>query len=204
MREFAMDLARMAFTAGAVPALIAIELCVPRRRMPVQWRAIVIGGGLLVVNSAVAHALIAAPESSSTVRVVLAWIIGEVFAYWVHRAMHAVPWLWRFHRVHHGPEPMAWHRSWWIHPIDIAMFTLAADASCMIAGAPHAAAAWLLVVRRMWSLLLHANVRWPASVVDRVLVTPSFHHRHHREDLPPANFAGNIAWLDRLFGTWRG
>jgi sterol desaturase/sphingolipid hydroxylase (fatty acid hydroxylase superfamily) len=104
--------------------------------------------------------------------------------------------------VHHAPGLVAWHRSWWIHPVDIALFALATDAACLVAGAPHTAAAWLIVVRRVWSLLLHANIAWPDTAADHVLVTPSFHDRHHREDLPPANFAASFAIVDRVFRTW--
>jgi sterol desaturase/sphingolipid hydroxylase (fatty acid hydroxylase superfamily) len=194
--------ARLAFTAAAVPALIALELAVPRRRAPVQWRAIAVGGMLLAVNTALAHVLAIVPDSESVLRIVAAWVLVEIASYWMHRAMHRVPLLWRFHRVHHAPGLVAWHRSWWIHPVDIALFALATDAACLVVGAPHTAAAWLIVVRRVWSLLLHANVAWPHSAADQVLVTPSFHDRHHREDLPPANFAANFSIVDRMFGTW--
>lgn len=195
-------LARVALTAFEVPALVALELWVPRRRAPVQWRVIVAAAAMLAINTVVVHALTVVPASDTAIRVVGAWVLVEVTAYWMHRAMHAVPWLWRFHRMHHAPGPVAWHRSWWIHPVDIALFVVAADVACWIAGAPNAAG-WFVVVRRMWSLLLHANIRWPRSAIDHLVVTPSFHDRHHREDLAPANFAGNFAIVDRVFGTWR-
>src|SRR5215468_8330400 len=161
--------ARLAFTAGAVPVFVALELCVPRHRAPVQWRAIAIGAALLAINTAVAHVLTVAPASDSPARIALAWVLVELASYWMHRAMHTVPLLWRFHRIHHAPGIVAWHRSWWIHPADIALFALATDAACLVAGAPHAAAAWFLVIRRLWSLLLHANIAWPHSAADHVV-----------------------------------
>lgn len=192
---------RLALTAAYVPAFVALECWLPRRRAPIEWRAIVLGGALLVFNTALLGYVAYAPASDSLPRIALAWVLVEVLAYWLHRAMHSVPLLWRVHRLHHAPGTLAWHRSWWIHPLDIVLFALVTDLGCAIAGAPHASAAWLVVVRRVWSILLHANVPWPATPLDHVLVTPSVHERHHREDLRPANFAATFAIVDHLFGT---
>src|SRR5262245_53070788 len=169
--------------------------------MPVQWRALALAAAVMAFNTAMVRALSFAPASGSTPRIALAWCLSELFAYGVHRAMHRVPWLWRFHRMHHAPEPIAWHRSWWIHPLDVALFACAATLACALAGAPLVAAPWLLVLRRVWAILQHANVAWPPTLLDHVLVTPSLHHRHHDEARPAANFAGTFSILDRVFGT---
>ena len=55
--------------------------------------------------------------------------------------------------------------------------------------------------RRAWTIVLHADLAWPPSALDRVIATPPFHRRHHREDLPPGNFASTLPVLDRVFGT---
>jgi sterol desaturase/sphingolipid hydroxylase (fatty acid hydroxylase superfamily) len=194
----------VAFVAWAVPFFIVIEACVPRVRAKTRWRAIVLAGGMLAVNSLVVRGIkFGAPSSTSTARIVLAWSTVELGAYWLHRAMHRVPLLWRVHKVHHADVPLAWHQSWWIHPLDITMFVVVAACATWIVGAPMTAAPWFLVVRRAYGLLLHANVRWPATWLDHVIVTPVVHHRHHREDLPAANFAGSFSILDRAFGTFR-
>jgi sterol desaturase/sphingolipid hydroxylase (fatty acid hydroxylase superfamily) len=188
--------------AIAVPVFVAIERLRPRRRMPIAWKAIAIAALLFGANRFVVKLVNGAPMSDALWRILFAWGLVEVTAYGVHRAMHAMPWLWRFHKLHHDPAPLAFHRSWWIHPVDIAVFGAATTAVCHLAGAPIAAAPWFLVLRRGWAVLLHANLAWPQTWIDRVIVTPAVHDRHHREDLPPANFAANFAILDRVFGTW--
>jgi sterol desaturase/sphingolipid hydroxylase (fatty acid hydroxylase superfamily) len=192
------------FVAWAIPFFIVLERMIPRRAMPTRWRAIVLAALMLAANTLVARAMpMPTPTTMTTARIVLAWAVGEVGAYWLHRAMHRIPLLWRVHRMHHTAEvPLAWHHSWWIHPVDIAMFAVLAAFSTWLVGAPLTAAPWLLIARRAWGILLHANVRWPASWLDHLLVTPTVHHRHHREDLRPANFAPSFSILDRVFGTW--
>jgi sterol desaturase/sphingolipid hydroxylase (fatty acid hydroxylase superfamily) len=146
--------------------------------------------------------LVYAPPRADLARDLAALVLAELLLYGVHRAMHAVPALWRFHRLHHVREPLAWHVAWRSHPIDAALFAAATALACAIAGAPLPAAVWFVVGRRVWTVVLHANVAWCPTAADAVLATPAFHHRHHREDLAPANFAGTFALIDRVFGTW--
>jgi sterol desaturase/sphingolipid hydroxylase (fatty acid hydroxylase superfamily) len=133
---------------------------------------------------------------------VLAGLVAELVVYWLHRAMHRVPWLWRFHRLHHDGAPLAWVSAWRVHPVDAALFAAAALIGGVVAGSGAPAALGFVVGRRAWTVLLHADVAWPASPCDRVVATPPFHERHHREDLPAANFASTLPVLDQLFGTY--
>ena len=193
----------IAFVAWAIPFFIIVEAVIPRARANIRWRAIALACLLLAFNTLVVRAIhFGTPSAASTARIVLAWFAVELGAYWLHRAMHRIPLLWRVHKMHHADVPLAWHHSWWIHPIDIAMFAIVAASATALVGAPMTAAPWLLVVRRAYGILLHANVRWPATPLDHVIVTPAIHHRHHREDLPAANFAASLSILDRVFGTW--
>ena len=193
----------LAFVGWAIPFFIVVERIVPRRRMAIRWRAIALAALMLAANSLLLRVLPnVAPTTITTARIVLAWIVTELGAYWLHRARHRVPLLWRVHRMHHVDVPLAWHQSWWIHPLDISLFAVVAAVSTWLVGAPLLAAPWFLLVRRAWGILLHANVKWPATWVDHLIVTPALHHRHHREDLRPANFAPSFSILDRLFGTW--
>ena len=194
----------LAFVAWAIPFFILLEAIFPRERQPIRWRAIVLACGMLAFNTIVIRELISAPRvtTDSTLRILAAWLVAEVFAYWLHRAMHRFPLLWRFHKLHHAPVPLAWHQSWWIHPLDIAMFVATGAFAVWLVGAPLTAAPWFLAIRKAYGILLHANVRWPKSWLDHVIVTPVVHHRHHQEDKRPANFAGQLAILDRVFASW--
>ncbi|HWO18917.1 MAG TPA: sterol desaturase family protein [Kofleriaceae bacterium] len=199
----AFALGWVAFVAWALATFTALEHLVPRRHAPVPARRIAIAAALLAAEGTIARALVwAEPDPSSLARAVLAWLLAELAHYAVHRAMHRVPWLWRFHRLHHDGEPLAWATAWYVHPVDSALFAAAITLGAVIAGEGAPAMIWLVVGRRAWTVVLHANIAWPSSALDRVIATPAFHHRHHREDLPPANFASTLPLLDQLFGTY--
>jgi sterol desaturase/sphingolipid hydroxylase (fatty acid hydroxylase superfamily) len=189
------------FVAWAIVAFTALEAVFARRRVRPRAGRIAAAAALLAVDAAVTRWLTFAPPAAGLARAVVAWLLAEVASYWVHRAQHRVPLLWRFHRLHHD-EPLAWHVAWRSHPVDAAAFTLAIAGASWLAGAPALAAAGFVIARRAWTIVLHADVAWPASPLDRAIATPCFHHRHHREDLAPANFASSLPVLDTLFGTW--
>lgn len=147
------------------------------------------------------HALVPVAPATGALRVIAAVLAIELALYAVHRAMHATPALWRWHRLHHAPTPLRWHRAWQLHPIDAALFALTiAGATWLVGGTVFAAT--VVVARRLWTVVLHAARPWRRSAADRWLATPAFHHRHHDEAAPAANFASTLAVLDRLFGTW--
>jgi sterol desaturase/sphingolipid hydroxylase (fatty acid hydroxylase superfamily) len=200
MSQFA--LAWFAFVAWSFATFTLLERLWPRARHRLPVRRIAIAAILLAVDAVIARAIVrASPEPGPLVQLVLAWVIAEVLLYWMHRAMHRVPLLWRFHRMHHDGEPLAWVTAWYVHPVDAALLATCALLGGVLAGAGAPGAAWFVVGRRAWTVLLHANVAWPATALDRLIATPRFHHRHHREDLAPANFASTLPVLDRLFGS---
>src|SRR5688500_18013688 len=116
----------LALVAFVAPMFIVLERVVPRERAATRWRAIALAAGMLAINTIVARSIKFSPQvATSTASVMLAWFLTELFAYWLHRAMHTVPVLWRVHRMHHVPAtPLAWHQSWWINPLDIALFAI--------------------------------------------------------------------------------
>ena len=191
------------FVAWTIAIFTVLEALVPRRSVATRWRSIALGAGLLAIDSAVTRLLAHTPASADLARIALAWLVTELLSYVLHRAMHRLPALWRFHRLHHTHEPLAWHVAWRIHPVDAALFAITTTIACTLAGAPLATAAYFIVARRVWTIVLHANIAWPTTRLDLVLATPSFHASHHREGEAPANFASTFAFLDRLFGTWK-
>lgn len=191
-----------AFVAWTLVVFTVLERAAPRRRHRPRVRAIAAAVGLLALDAAVTRGLTFAPPAAGLSRALAAFVVAEVATYGVHRAMHALPQLWRFHRVHHVDEPLAWHVAWRTHPVDAAAFALAIGGASWLVGAPALIVAAFVIARRVWTVVLHANVAWPATRLDAFVATPSFHHRHHREDLAPANFASSLPVIDRVFGTW--
>jgi len=121
---------------------------------------------------------------------------------------HAVPALWRLHRVHHADPDFDVTTGARFHPIEIVLSMLIKFAVIAVLGAPAAAVLVFEVLLNATSMFNHANLRLPAGV-DRILrlllVTPDMHRVHHSMEVAEANsnFGFNLPWWDRLFGTYR-
>ncbi len=123
--------------------------------------------------------------------------------YWVHRAFHTFPFLWRFHAIHHSTKQLDWLAGARMHFVEIAvlrgftavpMFTLGFD--------PGAIQTYLLIVY-FYSTFIHANLSWHFGLLERFFVTPRFHHWHHGSERAAIdiNYASHFPIYDWLFGT---
>jgi sterol desaturase/sphingolipid hydroxylase (fatty acid hydroxylase superfamily) len=134
---------------------------------------------------------------------VLAVALGDLGIYGIHRLAHTVPWLWRFHAIHHSAEEMDWLVAERNHPVDLLLFRLASFGPLVVLHVTPAAFGVFAVVIGWQSWLAHANVRLPYGPLRYVLVSPEFHHWHHSTERAAhdRNFAGLLAFWDVLFGT---
>lgn len=130
-------------------------------------------------------------------------VIADLGFYLVHRAFHAVPWLWRFHMVHHSIEEMDFIAAHRVHPIDQILTRSATLLPVFVLGFPPAAIFLFGVLYHWQSLLIHSNVRVNFGPLRWVLASPEFHHWHHanHKEAFDKNFAGQLPVLDLLFGT---
>ena len=136
------------------------------------------------------------------VQLVVLFTLTDLANYWIHRAMHTVPALWRLHRVHHSTERLDWLATTRGHPLDLAItLTIVAVPSYALGAATQGAA--LITFLYLYPFLLHTNARVRLRHVDRVLVTPRFHHWHHSADRVAhgRNLGSVLTVWDRLFGT---
>jgi sterol desaturase/sphingolipid hydroxylase (fatty acid hydroxylase superfamily) len=149
--------------------------------------------------------LFATSEPPSWGRLLAVLVLADVAGYWAHRAMHRVPFLWRLHAVHHAPTELNWLEAWRQHPLDSLMHGLAVGLPGALLGASLAELASVVLIRKVFTAFLHANVRWRFGLLERVLATPLFHRLHHSAEPRDhdTNFAGTFAWVDVLFGTHR-
>ena len=128
-------------------------------------------------------------------------VVSDLVQYWVHRASHTLPWLWRFHAIHHGAEAMDWLAGSRLHVVDAVLTRALVFAALMSLGfAPAAIGAYLVFVAAQ-ATFVHANVSWRLHWLEPWLVTPRFHHWHHASSVQNVNFAVHLPWLDRLFGS---
>lgn len=133
----------------------------------------------------------------------LALVIADLGFYFAHRAAHEIPWLWRFHAVHHSIEEMdciAAHR---VHPVDQVLTRTAALLPVYALGFSFEAIVAITVLYQLQSLLNHANARVDFGRLGFLVASPRFHHWHHANEKEAfdKNYAAQISLIDWVFGT---
>ncbi|MBT8438713.1 MAG: sterol desaturase family protein [Gammaproteobacteria bacterium] len=135
-------------------------------------------------------------------------VVMDFVIYLQHVMVHAVPALWRLHRVHHADLDFDVTTGARFHPIEIILSMLIKFATIAVLGPPVVAVVIFEVVLNATAMFNHSNVRLTIGL-DRVLrwivVTPDMHRVHHsvEDDEANSNFGFNLPWWDRLFGTYR-
>lgn len=147
-------------------------------------------------------------ELPPALRMALAFLVGETGYYWGHRLSHELPWLWRFHALHHSSEPLHYLSNTRTHPVDMIVTRLFGLVPMYLLGlagpsvAGSAAPALLLVFGMLWGFFIHADLRWRLGPLEWLVTTPAFHHWHHsRNDHINRNYAATLPVLDRVFGS---
>ena len=129
-------------------------------------------------------------------------LLTDLVQYAVHRAFHHVPWLWRFHAVHHSAESMDWIAGSRLHLVDIAVTRALSYVPIYVLGfseGPFFAYAAFVSIQ---ATFIHANVRFTFGPLRYFLATPQYHHWHHAVEPVDKNFAVHLPILDKLFGTY--
>ena len=219
---------RLGVFFGIFAAMAAWELAAPRRaldeRKTVRWTNNV---ALVVLNSVLVRAILpltavglagfAAERGMGVLNifvlpytwaVLLSVLVLDVAIYVQHLLFHAVPLLWRLHRVHHADLDFDVTTGARFHPIEIVLSMLIKFAVILVLGPPALAVLIFEILLNATSMFNHGNVRIPTRC-DRILrglvVTPDMHRVHHSIDPREtnSNFGFNVPWWDRLFGTYR-
>ncbi len=136
------------------------------------------------------------------VQVILVLVLGDLFAYWGHRAQHRFDVLWRFHSVHHTTEEldfMAAHRE---HPLDGVYTQFFVNIPAFALGFAFEEVMALVVFRSFWAVFIHSNVRIPLGPLRYLVGSPALHHWHHAKERDVGNYANLAPWLDVVFGTY--
>jgi sterol desaturase/sphingolipid hydroxylase (fatty acid hydroxylase superfamily) len=221
-------LVRLAAFAGILAAMAVWEVLAPRRHQHVgrarRWpsnlavvaldtllvRVLfpVTAAGLALVAEAHAWGLFNALSVPAMVAVPLAVILLDLAIYLQHVLFHAVPALWRLHRMHHADLEFDVTTGVRFHPIEILLSMGIKFGVIAAMGAPAIAVLIFEILLNATSMFNHGNVRLPPKV-DRVLrwlvVTPDMHRVHHSmiRNETDSNFGFNLPWWDRMFGTYR-
>lgn len=219
---------RLAFFLTVLGAVAMWEVAAPKRKLvhskAVRWAANlgvvgvnVLVVGLLVPITAVATALLAQERGwgllnnvdiHPTVGMLLAILALDCIIYLQHVMFHAVPVLWRLHRMHHADTDYDVSLGLRFHPLEVILSLGIKLAAIVLLGPTPVTVIVFEVILNGTAMFNHGNVRMPLGL-DRVLrlvvVTPDMHRVHH-SILPGetnSNFGFNLPWWDRLFGTYK-
>ncbi len=216
---------------AAIVALVAMalwETVVPRRprlhgrraRWPANFgiavidtvilRVILAGGAVAFAIFCTAHRwgffnLLALPR---WLAIVLTIVALDLIIYLQHVMFHAVPALWRLHRMHHTDLDFDVTTGIRFHPLEIALSMGLKLFAIAALGAPAAGVLAFEVLLNATSTFNHANVAIPTAadaLLRRFLVTPDMHRVHHSVVVREtnSNFGFNLPWWDWILGTYR-
>jgi sterol desaturase/sphingolipid hydroxylase (fatty acid hydroxylase superfamily) len=131
-------------------------------------------------------------------------VVADLGFYWTHRMFHAVPWLWRFHSIHHSMEELDWLAASRGHPVDQILTMGVALVPVFALGFSEWAIGVFAWIHQWQSILVHSNVRLGFGPLRFLFVSPEFHHWHHsnEREARDRNFAAQLSFLDALFGSF--
>lgn len=219
---------RLGFFFGTLAIMALWEIVAPRRALTVsklmRWSNNL---GLVFFNSfilrllfpaaAVGVAAFAAEQGWGllnyyslplAIAIILSIIAMDFIIYLQHVLVHAVPALWRLHRVHHADLDYDVTTGARFHTIEIILSMLIKFATIIVIGAPVVAVIIFEIILNAMAMFNHGNVGLPKpldTVLRWLIVTPDMHRVHHsiEDDETNSNFGFNLSWWDRLFGTYR-
>jgi sterol desaturase/sphingolipid hydroxylase (fatty acid hydroxylase superfamily) len=219
---------RLAVFLSVLVAMALWELATPRRRQEIprviRWTNNL---GLVVIDTivlrlsfpilAVGLAVIAQDrgwglfniiEAPEWVAVLVSIIVLDLVIYLQHVMFHAVPALWRLHRMHHADLEIDVTTGLRFHPVEI-LLSMGIKLAVVVALGPPAVAVLIFeVLLNATAMFNHSNIRLP-MLVDRflrlIVVTPDMHRIHHSiiPEETNSNFGFNLPWWDRLLGTYK-
>jgi sterol desaturase/sphingolipid hydroxylase (fatty acid hydroxylase superfamily) len=218
------ELVMLIATFGGMLVLLMLETLWPRRvvaRPPVyrwvnNWLLamvnftlvlwLVSGLGRLPIPNGIGEGSTLLSSVHPALAFVVVLVVIEAVVYATHRLFHAVPFLWRFHAVHHLDTEVDVTTSHRHHTVEIVIVTLLFIPIVALLGAPLIVVALVALLRLAVALFSHSNISLPEPV-DRVLrwvlITPDFHRLHHSAETrhTNSNFGAVLPWFDYLFGT---
>ena len=137
------------------------------------------------------------------VQLFLAILVADLAEYFIHRALHAVPFLWRFHAIHHSSKALDWLAGSRAHIVDDLVVRGFILIPMMFAFSHDIIVAYLFFVT-LHATWTHSNFGPSIKWLEPYLIFPRFHHWHHtsQKEAIDKNFAIHFPWIDKIFGTY--
>jgi sterol desaturase/sphingolipid hydroxylase (fatty acid hydroxylase superfamily) len=132
----------------------------------------------------------------------IAFLVSDFIAYWIHRTMHRFPRLWRWtHQMHHSAERMDLAGMTYSHPFDTLLSFGLPGLAVGVLGVSPEAGAIAGFMGFLYAVIQHSNVRTP-HFLGYILQRPEMHALHHERGVHAYNY-GNFPMWDMMFGTYR-
>lgn len=133
----------------------------------------------------------------------LAVVVADFAEYFIHLAFHKVPFLWRFHAVHHSSKALDWIAGSRSHFVDDTLVRGFVLAPLMLGFSQSIILAYLIFVT-IHATWVHCNFGPNPKWLEQFLIMPRYHHWHHtsQKEGIDKNFAIHFPWIDKLFGTY--
>jgi sterol desaturase/sphingolipid hydroxylase (fatty acid hydroxylase superfamily) len=130
-------------------------------------------------------------------------LVADLSEYVIHRALHKVPALWKFHSIHHSSPALDWLAGSRAHLVDDLIVRGGMLIPASICFSQSMIVAYLLFVN-IHATWTHCNFGPTAKWLEPYLILPRFHHWHHssEKEAIDKNFAIHFPWIDKIFGTY--
>lgn len=138
------------------------------------------------------------------VQCALGLVLAEFGMYWLHRAVHEIPYLWRFHSLHHHVPRLYWLNNGRFHPFDFAVVNVGSQVIVLaLLGAPPFVLTIAAVAASICGMLAHANVDMSCGPLNWIVNTPQLHRWHHStvEVETNTNYCSALVLWDIVFRT---
>ncbi len=137
-------------------------------------------------------------------QVILAVVGSEFMLYWAHRTAHEIPFIWRFHAIHHSVEKLWIVNTGRFHFVDSLYSIILGMIPLIALGASMDVVMWLGAVTAFIGMLTHCNVEMRFGPLSWIFNTPELHRWHHSKRLREGNtnYGENIMLWDMVFGTY--
>ncbi len=130
-------------------------------------------------------------------------LLADLFRYWLHRAAHKIPWLWKFHAVHHSPKKLYWINVGRFHPVDKGLQFIFDALPFIILGVNEQVLALYFVFYAVNGFFQHCNINLHFGWLNYVVSSAELHRWHHSrlKSESDQNYGNNLIIWDMLFGT---
>lgn len=130
-------------------------------------------------------------------------LVADLVQYATHRGYHEVPFLWRFHAIHHSAPVMDWLAGSRQHFFETIVTRVSILGALFVLGFSQEVMNVYIIIVGVQAVLNHSNVKLPWGPLRYLIVTPEFHHWHHSSDRVALdrNYAAHFSFIDYLLGT---